>query len=498
MNKKKLIPIIAVIIMSIVAISLVLVIIKINVTCPSGVPYPGVRKAIIVGSANDFYDSETEDYSGGNDATFETNKGNWSYVGSPNSADGYSSLFNYTTNGSIFIQPLDLNPIQGIFTLNYSYYYKFKNYAYYNFTAHAYIQTIGAGIDGKGVYIYLEWLNSSGGTVKIDKSKSINSTVNQWFSINISGVCNNETGNEISDLKINLCVEGTFAGGGIDRVFFDDLLMETWLSVNLTNPTDPNPPHNKKDSDGFPAQALQVYWILKRHGYTDDNIFFMLYHKNDNVIDIDKFDAIANDLTNASIDVEDDDVNASRFKRELNVSIAGSFASKLKPNDQLIIFMTDHGSNQVLTDGNATFHFEADNSYITEFEFYNLVKQIPCEKMMINVDCCFSGNFLNENKNIGASWYDLPNCLFISASSNVFSWYWIDNNNGDGFAGSWFFHPFWDQLDKNSTIINAFNFAINFIPWQQFRPMAAIQAPLMHDNLGINGTWSFNSNSTRL
>ena len=66
--------------------------------------------------------------------------------------------------------------------------------------------------------------------------------------------------------------------------------------------------------------------------------------------------------------------------------------------------MTDHGSNGVLPDGNATFHFEADNSFISEFEFYDLVKNINCDRIMINVDCCFSGNFLNQNVNIGTSW----------------------------------------------------------------------------------------------
>jgi hypothetical protein len=174
--------------------------------------------------------------------------------------------------------------------------------------------------------------------------------------------------------------------------------------------------------------------------------------------------------------------------------------------------MTDHGSNAVLGDGNATFHFEADNSLITEFEFYDLVKEIECERIMINVDSCFSGNFLNSNKNIminvdscfsgnflnsnkniGSSWYDIPNCIFVSASSNVFSWYWISNNNGDGFAGSWFFHQFWEQLDQNQTINNAFFFAINFIPWNQFMPLIATQMPLIYDNMGINITLSFNS-----
>ena len=220
----------------------------------------------------------------------------------------------------------------------------------------------------------------------------------------------------------------------------------------------------------------------------------MLYYEGDNNgIDINRFDAIPDDLVGAVIDVANASVNATRFKRELNGSIPGSFASGIIAEDQLIIFMTDHGSNKITGDGNATFHFEADGSYINETEFYDLVKDINAKRMMINVDCCFSGNFLNENNNIGQSWYDLPNTLFVSAAANVFSWYWIDNTNADGFAGSWFFHVFWDQLDQGQTIINAFNNALGFIPAvNQGKPLAIIQNPLMYDNLGINNTWSFN------
>jgi len=336
----------------------------------------------------------------------------------------------------------------------------------------------------------LRWSNPSG-VVRTDWSNGLLATSGQWEMLQVSGVCNNATNNEITQMQLILAVEGTMTHN--DEVFFDDVKVDKWIAVYNTNPTDSSPPPSRIDSDGFPAQALHVYWILKSHGYIDDHIFLMLYHTNDNVIDIKANDLIANDLIGAVIDVENDDVNSSRFKQELNVSISGSFASGIIPKDQLIIFMTDHGSNAVLGDGNATFHFEADNSFITEFEFYNLVKEIDCERMMINVDSCFSGNFLNSNKNIGSSWYDIPNCLFVSASSNVFSWYWISNNNGDGFAGSWFFHQFWEQLDKNQTISNAFFFAVNFIPWNQFNPLIVTQMPLMYDNMGINTTLSFNS-----
>jgi len=187
-------------------------------------------------------------------------------------------------------------------------------------------------------------------------------------------------------------------------------------------------------------------------------------------------------------------VNASRFKRELDISISGSFASGIKSNDQLIIFMTDHGSNTVLGDGNATFHFEADDSYITEMEFFNLAKLINCERLLINIDICFSGNFLNQEPNIGLSWYNIPNSILITASSNNLAWSWRDNNNADGFAGSWFFHQFWEQLNQSQTIGDAFNSAKNYIPTGQVKTINDIQSPLIQDNLGIQDLWSFNGN----
>jgi hypothetical protein len=385
------------------------------------------------------------------------------------------------------------------FTFNFSVYYNLTDYAFYNISTRIYVNTSLPDPIPRAK-VGLQWLDSTNQVVRTDWSNwsiDIDPSINKWIPLNAMGVCNNETGNEIYNLKLILFAEGAFAGSPEDCLYYDDVILDRWVQVNLTDPTDPDPPPPPpgKDSDGFPAQALQAYWVLKNHGYSDDDIFFMLYHTNDNWIDIDVSDGPTNDLIGAVIDVENNDVNSSRFKLELNVSISGSFASGIKPEDQLIIYMVDHGSNAILGDGNATFHFEADNFWITEFEFYDLVKEIDCVKMLICVDCCFSGNFLNAGKNIPGSWYDLPNCIFVSASSNRLAWYWINNLNPDGWAGSWFFHPFWDQLDQNATIVAAYNFAINFIPTinPPVPPVQAIQNPLMHDNLGINSTWSFNS-----
>ncbi len=202
-------------------------------------------------------------------------------------------------------------------------------------------------------------------------------------------------------------------------------------------------------------------------------------------------DITSNDLLGATIDVEDDGVTATRFKQEMNVSVGGSFAESIQPNDQLIIVLTDHGSNLVLGDGNVTFHFEADNSFITETEFFDLVKLIECSRMMINIDCCFSGNFIQSHP---GTYYSVENAILISASSNVAAWYWINNQNGDLWAGSWFFNPFWEQLFYGFDVMNAFIFAKNFIPFGRINPLGVTQMPLIFDPENLASTWNFNSN----
>jgi hypothetical protein len=113
--------------------------------------------------------------------------------------------------------------------------------------------------------------------------------------------------------------------------------------------------------------------------------------------------------------------------------------------------------------------------------------------MLINIDICFSGNFLNEGSNIGLSWFSLPNSILITSTTNNFSWYYRDNTNADGFAGSWFFHNFWSRLNQNQTVGAAFTFAKNFIPSGQPQTINDIQSPLIQDNLGIQDLWSFNN-----
>ncbi len=72
--------------------------------------------------------------------------------------------------------------------------------------------------------------------------------------------------------------------------------------------------------------------------------------------------------------------------------------------------------------------------------------------------------------------------------------YWRDNSNADGFAGSWFFHLFWEELNQNVTIGTAFDSAKNLTLSGQTKSIDDIQAPLIQDNLDIKNVWSFNGN----
>lgn len=493
MNIKKIAPFLALIIIAVIVIALIILFL------PAGqISTTGSKKAIILSTANDFYRKDGEvDFNDGDDANFNSETGKWvddfvnnSYGGIDNSIPGR------TTPGVVQIIVSGVTSPSYINTelvYNWTKYYQLLKFAAYNFSVWVNISTninfppinpaIINPITGAGARIGLRWLNSSNDVVRTDWSVGLYGPFGGWAFLNVTGIADSSTINEITQLHLVLAVEGNMTVG--DMVFFDDVNVEYWFP-----PPIPIPFPSNIDTDGFPAQALQVYWILRNNGYTDDNIFLMLYHTGDSIIDIIASDGIPNDLVGAVIDVENDAVNTSRFKQELDVSNSGSFASGIQTNDELIIFISDHGSNKVLSDGNATFHFEADDSYITELEFFNLVKQIICARILINIHMCFSGNFLNENANFGLSWYNIPNSILITSTTDILSWYWRDNNNADNFAGSWFFHQFWEQINQSQTVGDAFNFAKNFVPSGMVKSINDIQTPLIQDNIGIKDTWS--------
>jgi glycosylphosphatidylinositol transamidase (GPIT) subunit GPI8 len=234
------------------------------------------------------------------------------------------------------------------------------------------------------------------------------------------------------------------------------------------------------DKDGFPAQVLQAYYILRGHGYDDDHITLMLYHTNDGVIDIEGDGT--NDLTNAVIDVEDDAVTKSRFETEMQ-----NLANTANANDEVLIYMVDHGS-QAVTEH---FHFETGGD-LSDTEMDSLLDGFTCERMTVLVDSCYSGGFISS--------LDGANRIAVSATSiddglNTAK-YWAEANPPSvPYAGSWFFHPFWERIDAGDSIQSALDYAITTVPTTT-GPYASmtvevIQDPDMIDWAGDAGTYTF-------
>lgn len=231
------------------------------------------------------------------------------------------------------------------------------------------------------------------------------------------------------------------------------------------------------DKDGFPAQVLQAYYTLKAHGYDDDHIILMLYHKNDAFIDIEG-DGV-NDLTNAVIDVEDDAVTKDRLGTEMQNLTAMTGA-----NDEVLIYLVGHGSRVGTT---AYYHFETGDN-VSEQEMDLWLDNITCGRMTVLVDTCYSGNFITS--------LSANNRILVSASADLLAKWWVEADPPDQpYAGSWFFHPFWERIDAEDSIQAAYNYACGTVPIQvsQLAGMTVqqIQDPQLIDCVGDVDTYSF-------
>lgn len=201
--------------------------------------------------------------------------------------------------------------------------------------------------------------------------------------------------------------------------------------------------------DSFSAQALQAYWILKDLGYSDDEIVLMLYHVNDDFIDVDGDGH--NDLQDAVIDVENEYVTKERLHEEMR-----NLASIIDPNDELIVYLIDHGEHD--NKSSASLLFEVGGS-LGEEEFAEWLNEIRCREIVVLLDFCNSGNFASSL--IG------PGRIIVAsaADNNDAEYYWESatilkgtNKEVFGNSGSIFFHPFWKKIGEGGTIKEAYEY----------------------------------------
>ena len=196
MNRKKLIPIIAIAIISVLIIALVVIFML-----PGGKPTPGARKAIILSSANDYYRKDGEpDFNDGEDAKFYSEPLTPKWI--DNSTNGFgaidSDLPGHDNPGAVFLIPSTGPPV----TVNLEFIYNWTNYyplykgAAYNLSTWVNITTYGGGpatitLPGKGARIGLRWLNSSNEIVRTDWSKGLINTLGGWIFLNVTGIADN-------------------------------------------------------------------------------------------------------------------------------------------------------------------------------------------------------------------------------------------------------------------------------------------------------------------
>ncbi len=240
--------------------------------------YTGSRKAILVGSANDFYGEAPEGaFNGSADSDFSAGPGNW---------EGNS--INMTITPELGLEYMVFTKIGGVGAGNANFTYDWVGngysifeYAEYNISADIELLVPEAVSSTR---IGLRWTNSTG-IARTDWSEyaPFITGINQ---INITGVCNNDTNHEITGLTLVVSVNftGTVPDGPVAHL--DNVKIDKWIAVNNTDPNSQGGSSSTIDCDGFPAQTLQIYWILKNQGYTDENIFMMLDHKNDPIIDV--------------------------------------------------------------------------------------------------------------------------------------------------------------------------------------------------------------------
>lgn len=207
----------------------------------------------------------------------------------------------------------------------------------------------------------------------------------------------------------------------------DAILINTW-----------NDFPNASDVNAYPYQILQAYDVLKSQGYEDDNIYLFLYHLNNNI-----------NTNGVVIDYENENIKNSTF-----LNIIRSLSNEISYNDSVLIYIVAHGNR---CGYNTMITFENNDSIKQDVLIKN-IKLLNCNKIIILLDFCYSGNFISSLK--------ASNKLIITASDGSHQawnyWDWTNLTGEDktiyGDSGSAFFHPFWYSLKYNGDYVTAFNY----------------------------------------
>ncbi len=251
------------------------------------------------------------------------------------------------------------------------------------------------------------------------------------------------------------------------------------------------------NTDGFPAQGLQAYYTLKAHGYRDDHIIFMLWHDNDTNVSI---YGTHNDLLGSPPEIggpdEPPEIDYSH-NTPLNGSVVPAgitdwydlleynidwLANNVEPDDDIMIYLVNHGGFNNST-GKGVFCFEDGSPDLPEDIFDSWIDSINCRRLTLLVDTCYSGDFIDapDDPGFDSGIDDETNRILISASGHRPGWYYTSSGGGN-WAGSLFFHPFFEQINKGESLKKVYEYACSYIPSQN---------PQIVDNIGDSNKYNF-------
>ncbi|HEC76586.1 MAG TPA: PKD domain-containing protein, partial [Thermoplasmatales archaeon] len=255
------------------------------------------------------------------------------------------------------------------------------------------------------------------------------------------------------------------------------------------------------DMDGFPAQGLQAYYTLKANGYPDDHIIFMLWHDNDNYVSI---YGGHNDLLGPppkiggpneppEIDYDHNTPLPSGVNNwyELLQYNVNWLASNVGPDDEVLIYLINHG-NYNNTTKKGVFCFEDGSPVLPEDVFDDWIDNISCKRMTILIDTCFSGDFIDAPIDPGfdSGIDDETNRILVSAAGDCAGWYYLLSSE-DNWAGSFFFHPFFEKINRGESIRDAYEYACSYVPPGEFMNLSESQNPQLIDNIGDSNKYNF-------
>jgi parallel beta-helix repeat protein len=290
----------------------------------------------------------------------------------------------------------------------------------------------------------------------------------------------------------------------------------------------------KPDRDCFPAQGLQAYYTLKNLGYDDEHIILMLWH--DDEFSIPKYNCEPND-DNDTLDehisiydgsnnwlfgpdgepgvagVDDDNntltddlatvpgeyppefgwpgsddpmidvLNTNVTKGALEQQIM-NLSNNVTPDDHVLFYFVNHGRKYGAPE-KCHIYFEDDTNgtegqYLDAETLDSWLDQIDCRRMTLLIDMCRTKNFIDSSSNITEE----SNRLIIGASSDInniaHAWF---NANSNHFAGSWFFHPFWELINASYSIQYAYQNALELSDRMAEAEKDAYQYPFMIDRI---------------